>query len=1080
MSDKFETIPVERLLKLFTNSPSLEGFGIVPELVYEPVHALRGQFIGQTLETPFGVAAGPHSQMAQNIISAYLSGARYIELKTVQVLDELEVSKPCIDMADEGYNCEWSQELRIQESYMEYLKAWILLHVINYQRYGQARTPEVIFNMSVGYNYEGIMSTKVQWFFDKMKDCSEEKKVLISLLEPYMSDIHKISIPDCISDNITISTMHGCPPDEVEKIALYLVETRKFNTILKLNPTLLGAEELRHILNTKLMFGTEVPDEAFAHDLKYPQAVEILKKLIASAEANGVFFGVKLTNTLESLNNRSVFAPDQTHMYMSGRALHPISINVARKLQNDFNGTLNISFSAGADCFNMADVLSCGMYPITVCSDILKPGGYGRLLQYAVETEKSFKALNALSIQDYIMAKANDTILQNAALVNLRNYAAEVIDNKNYKKDILFEKNIKTGRTLNAFDCIAAPCTLTCPTHQDIPEYMYHASTGNFAEAFKTILRTNPFPNVLGMVCDHKCQTKCTRINYEEDLRIRDVKWYISEHSHQHFQADARPLTGMKVAVIGAGPSGLSCAYFLRLSGIDVTVYESKAIPGGMVSEAIPHFRLKENALLRDIERVRKLGVDIHYNARIDKVSFQKIREEYNFVYIAVGAQIIKKMDIPGEDVLGVTDPIEFLSAIKKGTLMLQGSNIAVVGGGNTAMDVARAALREVKDKGSITLIYRRTINDMPADREEVEALLHEGITVKELTQPVEVISENGKATGLRCRKMVSGAKDSSGRAQIRLSDDEAFDLHFDTIIPAIGQDIHIDFMDDDELKRIKAGRGAEEAIFIGGDAFRGASTIVNAVADGKKAAYDIISTINLYYPGKQDVGLPKVSYNELMVKRSQREISNLGKIALNRYENNVPDIPYTETDVVNEASRCLLCNLLCNICVTVCPNKANYSFEMEPMQLPVYKLAPAPVNVTPLHIRQTRQVINIGDFCNECGNCNTFCPTSGAPYLTKPKFYLTQKSFNNADEGYFRTKKNGHTVLLYKNGEQMHTLSHNGNTFVFENDLVRAVFDAEDFTLKDAQKLMPGVVEVELVKAAEMRVLIFAVEDLY
>jgi len=1082
MTDKFSTIPLKRLFLIFQNHENLSSFGLTKDLFYKCNPRIKSHFISQQISTPFGVAAGPHTQMAQNIIMAWLSGARYIELKTVQILDELEVSKPCIDMADEGYNCEWSQELKLHESYNEYLNAWIMLHIFNHQL-NPDKNIDTIFNMSVGYNLEGIKSEKVQWFLNKMRDCSHEKEQKIKELHEIYPEILNISIPNCISDNVTISTMHGCPPDEIEKIARYLIEEKKLNTILKLNPTLLGKDDLRDILNKKLLFNTIVPDEAFKHDIKYPQAIQIIQKLLKTAEKNNVFFGIKLTNTLECKNIKNVFSPEQQSMYMSGVALHPISINLANKIRKTFNGNIPISFSAGCDCFNISEVLSCGLHPVTVSSDILKPGGYSRLLQYAEEIEKSFLAHNASSLNEFIAHTANNiNNVTEAALINLEHYAQRVLNDKRYKKEVLFEKNIKTKRKLSYFDCIAAPCTYTCPTNQDIPEYMYHASKADFKEAFKTILRTNPFPHVLGMVCDHKCQTKCTRINYDEDLRIRDVKWYISENNNNQI-TDVSPLNGLKVAVIGAGPSGLSCAYFLRLAGVDVTVYESKNMSGGMISEAIPHFRLKEKALNIDIERIKKLGVHVHYNAKINKKSFEIIKDEYNFIYIAVGAQKIKKLGIEGENASGVLCPIEFLSAIKKKNLDFKGSNIVVIGGGNTAMDVARAVLRLVKDNQKVTLIYRRTISEMPAEKEEIEALLSEGIQVKELTQPVAVVTENNKVIALRCVKMKLKQKDTSGRAGVEPIENSLFDIPADTVIPALGQEINIDFMDKEDVQLILSGENEFNNIFIGGDAYRGGSTIVNAVADGKNAAYKIINTIK-YHQLESQKEKPVITYDELLQKRAERKYSKLGKIALNRYENNAPEIPFTEKDIVEEAQRCLLCNELCNICVTVCPNKANYCYQTidRTYNIPRISINNKQINIlkgSDFKINQKYQIINIADFCNECGNCNTFCPTEGAPYINKPKFFLNAESFKNAPSGFILSKQKERKVLIYKNEGAFYSLCKTDEYFIYEDNEIRAFFDLNINFIK-AEPLTEGNITKDFQILMHLLILIDAADNLY
>ncbi|PIY07135.1 MAG: putative selenate reductase subunit YgfK, partial [Bacteroidetes bacterium CG_4_10_14_3_um_filter_31_20] len=322
ISDKFSTISLDRLFQIILKdyNKRKEIFGIPEELFFVPSKNDNFKITryGNTLETPIGIAAGPHSQMAQNIISAWLCGARYIELKTIQTLDEINVSKPCIDMQDEGYNCEWSQELKIEESYEEYLKAWIIIHVLKH-KFGWNKTKDigVIFNMSAGYNMEGMLKDNVQFFFNKMKDCRNEKNKFIELLKPLYPEIIKIKIPDIISDNITLSTMHGCPPDEIEKIGHYLISEKKLHTTIKLNPTLLGAKDLRYILNEKLKFKTEVPDIAFEHDLKFDDAIKLIKSLQKAANQNNVQFNIKLTNTLESVNFKNIFSAEEKMMYMS-------------------------------------------------------------------------------------------------------------------------------------------------------------------------------------------------------------------------------------------------------------------------------------------------------------------------------------------------------------------------------------------------------------------------------------------------------------------------------------------------------------------------------------------------------------------------------------------------------------------------------------------------------------------------------------------------------------------------------------------------------------------------------------------
>jgi len=1084
MSDKFSTISIKRLYHLMFNENNSKEILSIPDILFfkpSEQNKITTKWINQHLETPIGVAAGPHSQMAQNIISAWLCGARYIELKTIQTLDELEVSKPCIDMQDEGYNCEWSQELKINQSFDEYLKAWIMIHVLKHKfGWNNQKGLGTIFNMSVGYNMDGILKDNVQWFFEKMNNCSNEKKEKIDSLRSVYPSIIDISIPDCISNNVTLSTMHGCPPEEIEKIGLYLIEKKKLNTIIKFNPTLLGADRIRKILNAQLGFKTNIPDIAFEHDLKYNDALLIIKSLQESAKRNNVFFGIKLTNTLESLNHKNIFNEKETMMYMSGRALHPISINVANKLQTDFDGKLNVSFSAGADCYNIVDILKCGLSPVTVSSDILKPGGYGKLSQY-------IEQINERSSEFVFNNQRENRSLE--TLGNLQKYAKLVTDNYKYFKQGFQELTIKTKRELLSFDCIAAPCVNTCPGNQNIPEYMYYTARGEFDKAYQTIIETNPFPNVLGMVCDHLCQTKCTRINYDNSLLIREVKRFVSEQNSEKSTSSSIKSNNIKVAVIGAGPSGLSCAYYLALSGFEVIVYETKDMPGGMVSDAIPAFRLTQEAIQKDIKRIEQLSVKIIYNSNINAEAFDMLKVKFQFIYLAVGAQVAKKMNIEGEESKGIIDSLKFLSDIRRGINYQLGNNIAVIGGGNTAMDVVRTVKRLIAKDANVILIYRRTLNEMPADADEIKAVISEGIEIMELTTPEKVIAINGKLKSLICSKLKLGEPDKSGRRQPIKIENSNFTINLDSVIPAIGQDIQIDFVDN---KLLQANTDTYETkiknVFIGGDALRGAKNIISAVADGRKVAENIILASHTKYNSNHTRHIKELTKEEYLYKRSRRSygININEKSTLSNNIQAIEIASLSETEAKQEASRCLYCDEICNICVTVCPNRANYAYDVKPIVYHLQKAVKKEDNTIAIeedidfNISQQYQVLNIADFCNECGNCTTFCPTSGSPFKDKPKFYLTIKSFNETENGYYLSKFSNKLVLIYKLKNQIKTLTLQDNIYIYETEQVIAKFNFVDFRLIDVKFIVPCVVHSTFNIAAEMSVLIHAAESLY
>ncbi len=1089
MSAKFCPVPVSQLLRLIFHELDSEAgvFGIPQELFFIPRdnEALRTEIFGHKLQSPLGVAAGPHTQLAQNIVAAWLMGSRYIELKTVQTLDEIEIPKPCIDMQDEGYNCEWSQELPIKESFNEYLNAWIIIHILNH-RFGWENDPGTVFNMSAGYNLRGIMNDNVQWFLDKMSNCNDELSGKIKEIIDIYPDVTGIKIPSTISDNITLSTMHGCPAYEIEDIARYLLEKRKLHTLVKLNPTLLGPQLLRGILNDKLGFKTIVPDEAFEHDLKYPDAVRIIKSLQKTAAENELQFGLKLTNTLESLNNKSVFGSDVTMMYMSGRALHPVSVNLAKKLQEEFSGDLLLSFSAGADAFNISGLISCGIRTVTVCSDLLKPGGYMRLNQYFEELNKSLQSKGADDIDDYIIRLSGQKNLTEAALSNLSRYSDVVLSNKEYRREYIKPPDIKTDRTLEYFDCISAPCRDICATNQDIPDYLRFTAAGQFDKAYEVILRTNPFPSVTGMVCDHLCQGKCTRINYDDPLQIREVKRFISVQDEVRLTPAAD--NGIRAAVIGAGPSGLSFAYYLRMAGFRVDVFEAKSKAGGMVQYAIPGFRLTDEAVANDIRRITDLGVNIHYNSSVDTDKFFSLKKDYSYIFIGSGAQLSSPLNIEGADATGVLEPLEFLYRARKGVETSIGKRVVIIGGGNTAMDAARTAYRLAGEEGRVTVVYRRSLNEMPADQGEIKAVIEEGIEIIELSAPEKVLQNDGRVTGLLCSRMELKGVDKTGRPAPVKVEGSVFEIPCDTIIPAIGQLTDIGFASREELA---AGHGSYKTrlcnVYIGGDAMRGASTAINAIGDGRKAAEQIIRDAGVDFSIEKPEQNRAFSAKELVIRRSKRIHAKQPSEMTSEQRRTFALVSRTlnRDDVVNEAGRCMSCDVMCSICTTVCPNLANRCYSITPHNFLLQKALRSEEGEIIysddgfLEIKQKYQIINVANFCNECGNCNSFCPTAGAPYKDKPRFYLTVSSFNQAEEGYYLAVMKNKKNLIYKLNGNITTLSEFQDEYIFENDYITATFTKPQFILASVKFNTPCIKEAHFRQAAEMSVLLKAAENL-
>ena len=411
MTDHFTPLTTERLVSWIGDELRAQGtiLGIPRDLVIQPSSDDRFKlhWHERDLDTPIGVAAGPHTQLTGNIVSAWLCGARVMELKTVQTLDSIEVPKPCIDMQDEGYNVEWSQELSLSESFDEYLKAWVLVHALHRHFEFPGARPGVLFDVSVGYDLKGIRQGNMQRFLERCLDSSAEISRIVPTVATVFPEVAEVEVPGRMAGGVTLSTMHGCPPEEIVQIATHLMERWGLHTTIKLNPTLLGSDELSFLLHDRLGYtDITVPDDAFEHDPTFAEATDIISELERTARRSGVIFAVKVCNTLEVINHREVFDLDESRMYLSGRPLHAIGVRLARRLSDAFDGRLRISFAAGADAFNASNLLSAGLCPVTTCSDLLRPGGYLRLRQYLEEITGALDLVAAFDLDDLILKTA--------------------------------------------------------------------------------------------------------------------------------------------------------------------------------------------------------------------------------------------------------------------------------------------------------------------------------------------------------------------------------------------------------------------------------------------------------------------------------------------------------------------------------------------------------------------------------------------------------------------------------------------------------------------------------------------------
>lgn len=474
--------------------------------------------------SPLGPAAGPHSQLAQNIVLSWLAGGRIMELKTVQILDELQIPRPCIDMQTIGYNVEWSQELKLDQSLEEYVKASMLIKMLAAKLELAPGFDQVIYDMSVGYDLKGIQSERVQAFINGMKDAGKVVERLKGQIPDEFKEFRDLEYDTALSKTLTLSTFHGCPPDEIERIIDYLLREHGLHCVVKLNPTLLGPAEVSRLLNEMMGYEAQVPPTAFEADTKWEQAMEFCDRLKATADELGLGMGVKFSNTLIVKNHRDFFPDSEKEMYLSGKPLHVLAMNLVARWREKFGDRFPISFAAGIDRQNFPDAVALGLTPITVCSDLLLPGGYGRASTYNRELKSRMEKVGAADVDDFVIkayghgeaalqglnlnkekclaALLEGTDLKEAAgdayadwvsaarLLNTKDYVARATQDERYYKSKNSKLPKKVGSKLVLFDCLTCDkCIPVCPNDanfsfvlpkEPIPVVKMHLKDGNW------------------------------------------------------------------------------------------------------------------------------------------------------------------------------------------------------------------------------------------------------------------------------------------------------------------------------------------------------------------------------------------------------------------------------------------------------------------------------------------------------------------------------------------------------------------------------------------------------------------------
>ncbi|MCL1905656.1 MAG: putative selenate reductase subunit YgfK [Clostridiales bacterium] len=897
---------------------------------------------GQNPENLLGPAAGPHTQLAGGIVTAYLAGGRYFELKTVQKLygKALGINKPCIYALDEGYNSEWSSEFSPEQALAEYIRAYYAICLLSREWY-LGRPDGFIFNISVGYDLAGIKSAAVDSFIEGAKNASSTE-AWRECTQWAQANLHRFdrvdaaflaSISPRLSTSVTLSTLHGCPAGEIEAIAAYLLEKKGLHTFIKCNPTLLGARFVSRVLH-RFGYSLRTDPRHFKDDLQMEQALPMFGRLKALGMEKGLVFGLKLSNTLPVVNNDKLL--DAPELYLSGPPLYPLTVNLAAKLAENSGGELPISYCGGLDAENAPGLLRAGLYPLTCATILLKPGGYTRLTDIA-------EACAGIMPPPHINIKL------------LKELAARSLSDGHYHKLGLSGK--KNGGKLPLEDCGGAPCSMACPFTQDIPAYLRAFNRQDELLAAHIIRGRNTLPSITGYICPHRCEGFCRRANYDEPLQIRSCKRIAIEDAEitfyqakylpkkeealvkGRFAENLPPALLGRAAVVGAGPAGLSTAYLLRRGGYKVDVYERAEKTGGLPRQVIPAFRLPDEALVRDLKALE--DPDIAYFCGQEIENPAELLQRYTVVVLATGASLPGCLHLEyGESI----NALDFLREAKQSPHTLDvGCSVAVVGGGNTAIDAARTALR-LPGVVEAHIVYRRSRALMPAEAEELALALTEGVQLHPLALPVGI-----QDAVLNCEYMRLSLPGPDGRREPRPLG-KFFDLPVDTLVAAVGEQVDSEYyrraglaLDKNGLPRLDENlQSSIPRLYVAGDGKAGPATVAQAIAD----AWRIAGAVTGLKP-------PTIEKDERAAAAARRRKVRKA----------------TET---MEPGRCLSCDLACECCVDVCPNRANRV----------------------LTLNGKRQILHMDALCNECGNCAVFCPYEGAPYRDKPTFFATREGF--------------------------------------------------------------------------------------
>lgn len=515
--------------------------------------------------------------------------------------------------------------------------------------------------------------------------------------------------------------------------------------------------------------------------------------------------------------------------------------------------------------------------------------------------------------------------IRETAVCGLGNTAPNPVLNmiKNFREE--FEEHIryKYCRAGVCSEMFISPCQNACPAGVNVPGYVALVAAGRLRDAYNLIRKENPFPAVCGRVCTHECESKCRRGQLDEPVAIADLKRYVADYvlrNEEPYMDLVFPKKGKHVSIIGAGPSGLTCGYYLARLGYDIDVYESQPVAGGVLAFGIPEYRLPSEVLQNEIRMIEQVGVKIHLNTEVGRdISFSELKADSDALYIATGTQFSNRIGIPGEDMKGIYHGLDFLRDVNLGREVKAGGTVAVIGGGNTAIDAARTALR--LGAREVVLLYRRSIEDMPADKREIKDAEEEGIRIMPLVAPLRFTGDDS-VREIECIRMEPGGFDEGGRRKPQPVHGTEFSLKVDMVIPAVSQYSDLPFINRDEVEITKWGTFVTDrntlmtkmkGVFAGGDVVRGSDTVIRAIADGKNAA----KAIDKYLGGSgvlntgEEIDIPQPADEKEIVEHERFPMKFLPPEKRSKCFDEVA-VGFHKLNAIAEAMRCLRCDRRC------------------------------------------------------------------------------------------------------------------------------------------------------------------------